>query len=383
MSLSLKRGPDPAAKSGRGVGAKRRDNSAGRAEDMAKSDILACSEAQSFIQQRAAALEKMDDEHLATASLLRVQKGKAPAAYAKSTFSGNTTSLRLWDMGALPDASGREYCEIFENYKVCRLGHASSDVCLSDAVDRMLVALSLEEQDQFGSGGKSGFVDEATLRNGYMRLLRAVHGSFARQVATLRCAKWVESGDVSSVDSEGSNGGSSVVILSSSESDLDAEQRTVELLRGIDKPTLRPISSTPAAAVAGIKAPDYTRLAHAELQALAEKYGLRTNTPRRLLIHQLQTIWEQTSGKKPSVDIVSTLPDPAAPERAAEDVQALFGQFRRYIRGNTGLFEQILCYRVLDFGTVYQDISAAVKCQKWVLRKFFDLEGIVYSSYHD
>ncbi|KAJ2890768.1 hypothetical protein IWW38_003952 [Coemansia aciculifera] len=131
MSLSLKRGPDPAtAKSAKGAVAKRRDNSAaGRAEALEKSDILACSEAQSFIQQRAVALGKMDEEHLA--SVLAKSKGKtAVGVRAKSAHSpGSATSppppplpppplLRLWDMGALPDATGREYCEIFENYKV-------------------------------------------------------------------------------------------------------------------------------------------------------------------------------------------------------------------------------------------------------------------------
>ncbi|KAJ2909249.1 hypothetical protein GGI21_002071 [Coemansia aciculifera] len=152
------------------------------------------------------------------------------------------------------------------------------------------------------------------------------------------------------------------------------------------KPVLRHVSSTPATtktcdAVASVRAPDYAKLAHAELQNLAEKYGLRTNTPKRLLIHQLQTIWEQTHGKR-----ITPSSDPPVPERAEKDeegLQLLFDQLRRHIRGNTCLFEQILCYRVLDFDAVYQDISVAVKCQKSVLRKFFDFEGIVYSSYHE
>ncbi|KAJ2872089.1 hypothetical protein H4R27_006683, partial [Coemansia aciculifera] len=115
LFLSLKRGPDP-AKSGKGVGAKRRDTPAARANALAKSDILASSEAQSLIRQRAAALEKMDEEWEA-AGLLRVHKNKTAIVDSESQRSDDT-SLRLWDMGALPGASGREYCEIFENYKV-------------------------------------------------------------------------------------------------------------------------------------------------------------------------------------------------------------------------------------------------------------------------
>ncbi|KAJ2747041.1 5'-flap endonuclease [Coemansia sp. BCRC 34301] len=118
MSLSLKRGPDPAANGGKGAAAKRRDNSSGRADALAKSDILACSEAQSFIQQRAAVLEKMDEENPPIASLLYPRTGKAVAVFDNSKLSDSTTPPRLWDMGALPTATGREYCEIFESYKV-------------------------------------------------------------------------------------------------------------------------------------------------------------------------------------------------------------------------------------------------------------------------
>ncbi|KAJ2747040.1 hypothetical protein GGI20_000844 [Coemansia sp. BCRC 34301] len=205
----------------------------------------------------------------------------------------------------------------------------------------------------------------------------------------MRTAKWVESGNAS-ISSEAEDGASEgVIILSSSpQSDPETDQHSVESLHRVEDSPLRPTSSAltiaeKRKAVVSVKAPDYTKLAHAELQGLAEKYGLRTNTPKRLLIHQLQTIWEQTNTKRPSADITSKLPDTAVPERADEDVQPLFDQLRRHIRGNIDLFEQILCYRVLDFDAVYQDVSTAVKCQKAVLRKFFDLEGIVYSSYHD
>ncbi|KAJ2059226.1 hypothetical protein GGI17_004535 [Coemansia sp. S146] len=388
LSLSLKRGPDP-AKSGKGVGAKRRDTPAARADALAKSDILASSEAQSLIRQRAAALEKMDEEREA-ASLLRVHKNKTAIVDTEPQRSDDTP-LRLWDMGALPGASGHEYCEIFENYKV----HA----CLDDTVDRLLMALSLTEQDRF----KTGPLDETTLRHGYMCLLRAVHGSFARQVAKLRCAEWVESSEASisgrgdettahDMNNNDSSSSSSDIIILSSESDLEAEPLTVEplvveQLHGVDKSTWRPVSNTLAVtkkrktAAAIVKAPDYTKLAHAELQSLAEKYGLRTNTPKRLLIHQLQTIWEQTNGRGSGADTVSTSSD-LVPGRI-DDVQLLFSRIRQHIRNNNDLFEQILCYRVLNFDVVYKDVSAAVKCQKSVLRKFFDREGIVYSSYHD
>ncbi|KAJ2049849.1 hypothetical protein GGH13_008857 [Coemansia sp. S155-1] len=397
LSLSLKRGPDP-AKIGKGAGAKRRDTPAARADALAKSDILASSEAQSLIRQRAAALEKMDEEREA-AGLLRIHKNKAAIIDPESQRSDDTP-LRLWDMGALSDASGREYCEIFENYKV---RHSSSNACLDDTVDRLLMALSLNEQDRF----KTGPLDETSLRHGYMCLLRAVHGSFARQVTTLRCAEWIESSDAPipgrdddttthDMNNNDSSSNSDVIILSS-ESDLEAEPitaepMTAELLdvrpsHGMEKSTWRSVSNTPAAtkkrrvATVVVKALDYTKLAHAELQGLAEKYGLRTNTPKRLLIHQLQTIWEQTNGKISSADTVST-PSDQAPERI-DDMQLLFSRIRQHIRSNSDLFEQILCYRVLNFDAVYKDVSAAVKCQKSVLRKFFDLEGIVYSSYHD
>lgn len=284
---------------------------------------------------------------------------------------------------------------------MCRLGHSSSDACLDDTVDRLLMALSLTEQDRFEPSAKTGPLDETTLRRGYMCLLRAVHGSFARQVATLRCAEWVESSEASipgrtgneaTAHEKSNNDSSSDVIILSSESDLEAEPLAAESLaadplHGMDKSTWRPVSNTLAltkkrkTAASVKKAPDYTKLTHAELQSLAEKYGLRTNTPKRLLIHQLQTIWEQTNGRRSSADTVSTSSD-LAPERI-DDVQLLFSRLRQHIRNNSDLFEQILCYRVLNFDAVYKDISAAVKCQKSVLRKFFDLEGIVYSSYHD
>ncbi|KAJ2241170.1 hypothetical protein GGI13_007432, partial [Coemansia sp. RSA 455] len=382
--------------------AKRRDTPAARADALAKSDILASSEAQSLIRQRAAALEKMDEEREA-AGLLRIHKNKAAIVDSESQQRSDDTPLRLWDMGALSDASGREYCEIFENYKACRLGHSSSDTCLDDTVDRLLMALSLNEQDRF----KTGTLDETSLRHGYMCLLRAVHGSFARQVTTLRCAEWIESSNApipgrdDDTTTHGMNnndrGNSSDVIILSSESDLEAEPMTAEPMtaepldvrpsHGMEKSAWRPVSNAPVVtkkrrtATVVVKAPDYTKLAHAELQGLAEKYGLRTNTPKRLLIHQLQTIWEQTNGKRSSADTVSTPSDPA-PERI-DNMQLLFSQIRQHIRSNSDLFEQILCYRVLNFDAVYKDVSAAVKCQKSVLRKFFDLEGIVYSSYHD
>ncbi|KAJ2491673.1 hypothetical protein IWW37_002123 [Coemansia sp. RSA 2050] len=249
------------------------------------------------------------------------------------------------------------------------------------------------------------------LRKGYMCLLRAVHGSFARQAATLRCAEWVESSETpvpgECEDVAPQDMSSDSIIILSSESDLDAEPLTAEpltaeqLIAGpliarppaaeplhmAEKSAWLPVLNTSAAAKkreatsAVVKAPNYAKLAHAELQSLAEKYGLRTNTPRRLLIHQLQTIWEQTHDKRPSTDAASTSADKAS-ERI-EDVQLLFSRIRQHIRDNSDLFEQILCYRVLNFDAVYKDVSAAVKCQKSVLRKFFDLEGIVYSSYHD
>ncbi|KAJ2811736.1 hypothetical protein H4S07_001871 [Coemansia furcata] len=259
------------------------------------------------------------------------------------------------------------------------------------------MALSLTEQERLEQNIRPGQLDEAALRHGYMCLLRAVHGSFSRQVATLRCAEWVESSeapipgrgdDVTGCDMSCDNSSSGVIVLSS-ESDQEADPLTAELLaegslHGMDKSNKGLVTNssevTKKRKATVIKAPDYTKLAHAELQSLAEKYGLRTNTPRRLLIHQLQTIWEQTNAKGSGTNAVPTSPDLSSEQ--IEDTH-LFGQIRQHIRSNRSLFEQILCYRVLNFDAVYKDVSAAVKCQKSVLRKFFDLEGIVYSSYHD
>ncbi|KAJ2491672.1 hypothetical protein IWW37_002122 [Coemansia sp. RSA 2050] len=116
LSLSLKRGLDP-VKRGKGVATgKRRENLVARADALAKSDILASREAQNFIRQRAVALERMDEERQA-ADLLCLNKGKTGVIETESQRSDHSP-MRLWDLGALPDASELEYCEIFENYKV-------------------------------------------------------------------------------------------------------------------------------------------------------------------------------------------------------------------------------------------------------------------------
>ncbi|KAJ1998909.1 hypothetical protein GGI06_006167, partial [Coemansia sp. S85] len=116
LSLSLKRGPDP-AKRGKGAATgKRRENSVARADALAKSDILASSEAQSLIRQRAVALERMDEVRQA-AVLFHLGKDKTGVVETESQHSDHS-SMRLWDLGALPSASEREYCEIFESYKV-------------------------------------------------------------------------------------------------------------------------------------------------------------------------------------------------------------------------------------------------------------------------
>ncbi|KAJ2382417.1 hypothetical protein H4S02_005756, partial [Coemansia sp. RSA 2611] len=116
LSLSLKRGPDP-AKRGKGAATgKRRENSVARADALAKSDILASSEAQSLIRQRAVALERMDEVRQA-AVLFHLGKDKTGVVATEPQHSDHS-SMRLWDLGALPNASEREYCEIFESYKV-------------------------------------------------------------------------------------------------------------------------------------------------------------------------------------------------------------------------------------------------------------------------
>ncbi|KAJ1997779.1 hypothetical protein H4R26_005703, partial [Coemansia thaxteri] len=117
LSLSLQRGPDLPKRDKSAV--RRREKSAKGTDVLAKSDILASAEAQSLIRQRAIALERIDEERQAVADLRRADKGRAVVGGGadQALVDG---ALRLWDMGALSEASGREYCAIFESYKVCK-----------------------------------------------------------------------------------------------------------------------------------------------------------------------------------------------------------------------------------------------------------------------
>ncbi|KAI8325260.1 hypothetical protein GQ54DRAFT_2040 [Martensiomyces pterosporus] len=131
-----------------------------------------------------------------------------------------------------------------------------------------------------------------------------------------------------------------------------------------------------------LSCPNYASMPLDRLKAFAAAYGLRTNTPKRLLVHQLTEIWEQTHKKQPSSSDTVEIEGRSRTGLQAS-VDLLHEQLRQYIRGNTGIYEQIVCYQVLDFDAVYAIIAKHVPCQMWMLRKFFDAEGIVYSSYHD
>ncbi|KAJ2381793.1 hypothetical protein H4S02_006055 [Coemansia sp. RSA 2611] len=132
----------------------------------------------------------------------------------------------------------------------------------------------------------------------------------------------------------------------------------------------------PATAVNAERVPDYARKSIEELKKVAVSYGLRVNTPRRLLVHQLTTIWMQTHSNAAMAESSGI----SRSMSASDPTQQLHGRLRSYIRTQHDLYERILCYQALDFDEVYQRISAAVPCQKHTLRRFFDIEGIVSNS---
>ncbi|KAJ1936266.1 hypothetical protein FBU59_005108 [Linderina macrospora] len=244
---------------------------------------------------------------------------------------------------------------------------------------------------------------------------------FERQKSALQCAKWVDSSMEEQPES--------VIVLSSqSASSSDAGQQPSddqpELLaahgaglprssssmvssssldslsslipRQPTEPIRRAESEPPAEATSGVaqprqqqpaqsnvvthgrseQGPNYAQMDIETLQDIARMYGLRTNTPKRLLVHQLTQIWEQMhTGQLSSSN--------EGPPRVQTNIEPLYRDLRAYIRSNTGILDDVLCYKVLDFERVYQAINASVQCDRWMLRKFFDSEGIVYTAAFD
>ncbi|KAJ2784931.1 hypothetical protein H4R18_000856 [Coemansia javaensis] len=103
LSLSLTR--EPRAEAVRAPTGRR------AAELLARSDILAGEEAQSYIRQRAMALERMDEERAARAG------GHGPTREARGDAAGGGGG-ELWAMGSQVDAPYRPYCPMFEGYRV-------------------------------------------------------------------------------------------------------------------------------------------------------------------------------------------------------------------------------------------------------------------------
>ncbi|KAJ1885620.1 hypothetical protein LPJ66_010025 [Kickxella alabastrina] len=143
----------------------------------------------------------------------------------------------------------------------------------------------------------------------------------------------------------------------------------------------RPNSKGIRQTVSAPKMPNYAKMPLLDLKKIASEFGLRVNTSRRLIEHQLKAIWEQTCGGGSSNSSAIEIEQQQQATPNQQVGETLVRQLREHIRGQPGLFEQILCYQVLQFDSVYQDILRSVPCQKWMLRKFFDSEGIVYTSF--
>ncbi|KAJ1938157.1 5'-flap endonuclease, partial [Kickxella alabastrina] len=332
LSLSLKRGPDLDLAKPAG---KRRDTVAKSAAAlMAKSDILASEDAQHFIRHRAVALEKMDEEHQ-----IRIFDSLAYSAYSDGDSAAESQQrqrqqsaggVRLWDLGSHecgPD--GFNYCPIFENYKMGHSGHSSTVECLDQAVGHLIRSFALHSSEHRPGAA----IGETLLRSGYTELIRVARQSFARQCAALRCAGWVEGAEPlaeSNVDADGD-----VVVLSSSGSESDHKSTDMVFDAGIQpndlaelpvsigpcrdtdsksiisqpvdkrkenlEPAPAPLLSRPNSkgirqTVSAPKPPNYAKMPLLDLKKIASEFGLRVNTPRRLIEHQLKAIWEQTCG---------------------------------------------------------------------------------------
>ncbi|KAJ2645767.1 hypothetical protein IWW40_005871 [Coemansia sp. RSA 1250] len=331
LSLSLLRNSDiePHKK----TTAKRRNGRG--AECLDRSDILPCKEAQDYIRQRASALEQMDSSAI-------------QSSFPSSDDCKLQPEPSLWNIGSLNSISRELYCPIFENYKIRHDDHHTESDCIDDIISHMLQSLAFEREKGDGE----------PMRRAYLLLLEATHKAYARAISAQKCADWVETRG-------GPNEQSEIVLLSSSEtSSLPADPANIGTSREHNLPR-EPKQPQPLPSM-----PNYSQMPLDDLKKAAENYGLRINTPRRLLIHQLTSIWQQTH----KTDLV------ADSEIGTSSTSELYIQLCQYIRSNRDLYERILCYQVLDLDSAYSQISAHVPCTKYALRKFFDSEGIVTSA---
>ncbi|KAJ2499347.1 hypothetical protein GGH96_003573 [Coemansia sp. RSA 1972] len=357
LSLSLTRTPDATKLSK--TPPKRRGAHTTPREMLNRSDILASEEAQSYIRQRAAALERMDAERQST------RQGYSDLAAACAVDASESQSTPTSNLD----------CD-----------------CVDELLGHVLRSLALGSQGPIQAADKNtALLDESSLHEGYTQLLQAVRRGYSRQVAALRCAEWVDA----EVDTSPKNDApdQSIVLLSSSESASSLPEsigfRNISLNAGAQAspvqdtpavPSFRPppapsspLQNKPAAARA--KMPVYAKMSMDELKDAAARYGLRVNTSRRLLLHQLTAIWEQTHKSDAAAGVAAT-----EPSTAQTATQQLHSQLRSYIQGHPDLYERILCYQALDFDSTHRQISSTVPCQKSALRKFFDAEGIVSNS---
>ncbi|KAJ1989261.1 hypothetical protein GGI25_004803 [Coemansia spiralis] len=405
LSLSLKRASstdeifeDRSRSSGNSRHAKRRGAGGVKEENLlAKSDILASEEAQQYIRQRAVALACMDEETMSNNSF---EFRESPVSTGLCSSAAESPGLKLWQLGSLSKPAGNECCPIFEKYKMRHNDHTETDDCLGNAMDYMINALAFECTDanltdiaQIETKNKG-----LLLRGAYVRMLQALHLSFDRQIKALRCASWADDarqiansakcseGDSISYFHHEANAKNKAIapsLLHSPPSFISRDQSELEsnhYLRDIVSAQAHQQPNQQQDKHASLdKQPNYTKMSIDELKRIAAGYGLRANTPKRLLVHQLGTIWERTHGSS------STKSSSAADkeEVAQHEATKLYPRFREYIRSQRNLLESIICYQVLDFNATYQDINRHVHCHRWMLRKFFDLEGISYSSYQE
>ncbi|KAJ1811181.1 hypothetical protein LPJ56_005834 [Coemansia sp. RSA 2599] len=231
-----------------------------------------------------------------------------------------------------------------------------------------------------------------------MALVKAARECFIRKCSALRCADWLE--DVESIDVDKSeavneNEAATPIVLSSSSSQSSAMaskealrcSAKLESTNSLDSYSKDAVHREVSSAGPGTRkqtigaCPSYAKMAVDDLKRVASEFGLRTNTPRRLIEHQLKTIWEQTHRKPVSEDCAHVRSGGDVPSQNVPE--ALATQLRDYIRSQPAIYEPILCYRVLDFESTYAQISAAIPCKKAMLRRFFDSEGIVYTSFNN
>ncbi|KAI8325259.1 hypothetical protein GQ54DRAFT_295516 [Martensiomyces pterosporus] len=112
LSLSLKRGPEPLRRGK--PPAKRKRASSEAAALLERSDILSCTEAQSYIRQRAMALERMDETNQTCEGCTGDMMHYSSHPEEKQP---TTEGVYLWNASATGTPAS-DYCPIFEMYKV-------------------------------------------------------------------------------------------------------------------------------------------------------------------------------------------------------------------------------------------------------------------------